>query len=502
MTALPVSLVNLGDVVDALGKRVVRLVGDRSLPVSGLSQDSRRVLAGEIFAARTGKAQSGLKYLDAALARGAVALLVEAGNVTRELQIPVVEVDDIEGAIAAGAEAAFGFPSKKLQTIGITGTNGKTTSTWLVQQALVGAGKMCASLGTLGFNFQGVSEDTGLTTPEADAICRFEKEALTRGATHFAMEVSSHALVQQRVEGKHFSVAAFTNLTQDHLDFHGSMESYFLAKARLFTDFGVEVSVIHTEHEWGKRLARMATGRVLSIGDGAGANVKVRQFELGPRGLSATVSFPSGLVDLVAPLTGKHNLENCLTALSVVEALGLDVRAAATALQNMPQVPGRMERCDAPEDDIAVIVDYAHTPDALCRALSASRELTSGRLICVFGCGGDRDAAKRPLMGESVRALADFAFITNDNPRSESPQQIARAIEAAFAGDAARYSVVLDRSCAISDAILGAAPGDVVVIAGKGHESYQIIGSVRSDFDDRAEAKRALSTRRAARRQS
>ncbi len=492
----PSRAVTVGAVAERLAGLVERVVGESSARIAGLSQDSRTLLPGEIFAARSGKTADGGAFIEVALFKGASALLLGVGMPIPATRLPVIWVNDIERAIPLAAEAAFGFPSHQLKVVGITGTNGKTTSTWLAQQALLGAGHTAASLGTLGFNFGGAWVDVGLTTPQADAVCRFEQQALSGGASHFVMEVSSHALSLHRVLGLKFSVAVFTNLTQDHLDFHGSLEAYFLAKSQLFTERAPEVSVIHTTSPWGQRLAKLAKGRVITVGLEAGTDVFPSAWQIGARRLTAKVELPSGRVELMAPLTGQHNLENCLTALAIVEGLGLDVQAAAAALATVAQVPGRMERCDSELDDVAVVVDYAHTPDALARALSAARGVGEGRLICVFGCGGDRDATKRPLMGERVRDAADFAFITNDNPRSEAPSSIARAIEAAFVGDTSRYAVVLDRAEAISTAILGAASGDVVLVAGKGHETYQIVDSVRSEFDDRAQARKALVQRR------
>ncbi len=492
----PSLAVTVGAVAECLAGWVERVVGQGSARIAGLSQDSRTILPGEIFAARAGKSEDGGAFIEVALSKGASALLLGVGMPVPATQLPVIWVNDIERAIPLAAEAAFGFPSHQLKVVGITGTNGKTTSTWLTQQALLGTGYSAASLGTLGFNFGGASIEVGLTTPQADAVCRFEQQALSRGASHFVMEVSSHALSLHRVLGLKFSVAAFTNLTQDHLDFHGSLEDYFLAKSKLFTELEPGVSVIHTTSPWGQRLAKLAKGRVITVGLQAGADVFPSAWQVGARSLTAKVKLPSGSVEFLAPLAGKHNLENCLTALAIVEGLGLDVQAAAAALATVPQVPGRMERCDSELDDVAVVVDYAHTPDALARALLAARGVGEGRLVCVFGCGGDRDATKRPLMGASVRDAADFAFITNDNPRSESPSLIARAIEAAFVGHAPSYSVVLDRAEAIATAIVGAASGDVILVAGKGHETYQIVEGVRSPFDDRVQARKALAQRR------
>jgi UDP-N-acetylmuramoyl-L-alanyl-D-glutamate--2,6-diaminopimelate ligase len=310
------------------------------------------------------------------------------------------------------------------------------------------------------------------------------------------MEASSHALVQTRVEALSFAVAAFTNLTQDHLDFHGSMDAYAAAKLRLFTELAPRASVVNVDDAFGETIAKRAAGRVLTVSQHPGADVHARSVSFGPRGISARVVLPSGEVELETRLVGAHNLDNLLLALAIVEALGLDPAPAARGFALAAQVPGRLERCDAPEDDVLVLVDYAHTPDALERALAAARPLTTGTLVCVFGCGGDRDAGKRPKMGDAVGRGADRAIVTNDNPRSEDPRAIADAIVAGLAPHAIPHEVELDRALAIERAIAGASPGDVVLIAGKGHEPYQIVGTERRAFDDRTEARGALARRR------
>jgi UDP-N-acetylmuramoyl-L-alanyl-D-glutamate--2,6-diaminopimelate ligase len=447
-----------------------------------------------------------------------------------------VLVDDVRVAVGLAAEAVHGHPTERLSVIGITGTNGKTTTAWLVQHALESAGAATARLGTLGYSFRADTVDESLTTPEADEVSRYAARAVERGASHLVMEVSSHALAQARVDAVTFAVAAFTNLTQDHLDYHRSMEDYAGAKARLFRDLRPRASVIHVGDAFGVTLATESKGTVLTVGRGAGCDVRAENVELDANGIRALIHLPSCDVPLESRLVGAHNLDNLLVTLGIVEALGLDVRSAAQGLSSAPPVPGRLERCDSPSDDVTVLVDYAHTPDALTRVLAAVRGLRgggqprpaggdvrasagsggdvepprktggvepprklTGKVHCVFGCGGERDPGKRPKMGAAVGAGADRATVTNDNPRSEDPRLIADAIEVGLRSSGIEYDVELDRALAIERAVLGAAAGDVILLAGKGHEPYQIVGSEKRVFDDREEARRALHERRRAR---
>jgi UDP-N-acetylmuramoyl-L-alanyl-D-glutamate--2,6-diaminopimelate ligase len=337
-----------------------------------------------------------------------------------------------------------------------------------------------------------------LTTPEADDIARCLLEVKKRGGTHLVMEVSSIAVVQERVSGLRFRAAAFTNLTQDHLDFHGTLEAYAEAKAELFTRLSPDASVIHVGDAFGQKLAGRVRSGLLTVGRHDG-QIRVVESELSARGIRAKVITPRGECELVSPLVGEHNLENLLVALGILVALGSRPALAAQALSQAPQVPGRLERCEGPDDDIMVAVDYAHTPDALARVLAAVRALGQGRVLCVFGCGGDRDPTKRAPMGEAVGRGADYAIVTSDNPRSEAAQDIVDMIVPglAAAGASGAYEIELDRAQAIEKAVFDAQPGDVVLIAGKGHEDYQIVGTEKRHFDDREEARRALSLRRA-----
>ena len=502
MTKLALTLpapveVSLLDVGMALAAFAPRLEGDGAVRVSGVRQDSRQVEQGDLFAARPGERTSGLDFAREALGRGAVALLAAHGSGAGALGVPLLEVRDVRGAIAHAAERVYGHPSHALSLIGITGTNGKTTTSVLLEHALKALRARPARLGTLGFSFEGEQTEGGLTTPEADDITRAIASVVGVGGTHFVMEVSSHALSLARVDALRFRVAAFTNLSQDHLDFYPTMADYGAAKARLFTDLSPEVSVIACDGEFGVELARRAKGRVITTGRSPDALVRPLSATVDARGVRAEVSTPAGTLLLESRLLGEHNLENLLLALGVLLALDFDAEEAARALGSAPAVPGRLERCDDDGDDIRVLVDYAHTPDALSRVLSAVGRITPGELVCVFGCGGDRDPDKRRKMGAAVGQGAARAILTSDNPRSEDPAAIAAAVEVGLRGGSASYEVELDRARAIERAVLGARPGDSVLIAGKGHEPYQIIGTERRAFDDRVEAKQALAHRRA-----
>jgi UDP-N-acetylmuramoyl-L-alanyl-D-glutamate--2,6-diaminopimelate ligase len=486
----------LGDLVRELARVGARLSGDANVVVSDVRQDSRRVLAGDLFVARGGARFDGAAFVAQAMERGARAVMANWDTALPELAVPVVRVDDVRLALGLAAEAVHGHPTKELRVAGVTGTNGKTTTAWLVEQALDAAGAPAARLGTLGYSFRNDRVDESMTTPEADEVSRYAARARLRGASHLVMEVSSHALAQARVDAVTFAVAAFTNLTQDHLDFHQSMHVYAEAKARLFVELEPSASVIHVDDPFGAELARRVKGPLIRVGKGSDSDVCPVDIVVDAAGIRGTIRLPSGNVSLESRLVGAHNLENLLVTLGVVEALGLDAKKAAAGLATAPAVPGRLERCDEPSDDVTVLVDYAHTPDALTRVLAAVRSLGTGKIHCVFGCGGDRDPGKRPLMGAAVGKGADRATITNDNPRSEEPSRIAEAIEAGLRPSGIPYDVVLDRAEAIERAVLAAAPGDVILLAGKGHEPYQIIGTQTRAFDDRAEARRALEKRR------
>ncbi len=495
-----------------------RIVGDGAVRVFGVHHDSRAVEAGDLFVVRRGQTSDGAAFVGAAKARGAVALLAADGAALDAHGLPVVFVPDAVRGLALAAAAIYEHPSFGIEVVGITGTNGKTTTTHLVRAAIDGVlgGARCALIGTVGYRYKDLAFEAHHTTPEADELARAMLAMKRAGATQIAMEVSSIALSLGRVHAVRFTVGAFTNLTQDHLDFHGTMEAYGEAKAKLFLDQGPQIGVVCIDSAFGRALAervetasvRLASTHDLSaaravirvsakVEGSADADIAPTALELTARGIRATLKTPRGPIELTSPLVGAHNVENLVVALGIVHALQLDLRAAAEALATEPGAPGRLERCDGPRDDVAVLVDYAHTPDALARALDALRPVTRGRLICVFGCGGDRDKGKRGPMGRAVAERADVAFVTSDNPRSEDPAAIAAPIVAEILASATKmvHVLELDRARAIARAVAEATPGDTILIAGKGHEDYQIIGAEKRHFDDREEARRALAAR-------
>jgi UDP-N-acetylmuramoyl-L-alanyl-D-glutamate--2,6-diaminopimelate ligase len=496
----------LGDLAREL-PMATRVEGDASVRVTGVRHDSRSVEPGELFVARRGETVDGSRFVADAVARGATAVMAAPGSVEpAAVSVPILFASEPARGLAFAASAVYGNPSFSLDVVGITGTNGKTTTVHLVRAAVDGALGVASTgtLGTVGHAFGAWSAPAEHTTPEADEIARVLAAMRDRGATHAAMEVSSHALALQRVVAVHFRVAAFTNLTQDHLDFHGSMPAYAEAKAKLFTELGPASAVLNVDDPMGRSLAGRVRAPLVRVS--ARVHAGPAEADLAPRvvasdakGIRATVRTPAGDVTLASRLVGAHNLENLLVALGVAHALELDLGRAAEALSREAGAPGRLERCDSPDDDVVVLVDYAHTPDALGRVLDALRATSPGRLLCVFGCGGDRDPTKRVPMGRAVGSRADVAYVTSDNPRSESP-----ALIAATAADGVRAAglepiVELDRATAIDRAVASAAPGDVVLVAGKGHENYQIVGGVKIPFDDRVQARDALVRRRAAR---
>ena len=481
--------------------------------VSGVHHDSRRVEPGDLFVARAGAHTSGARFIADAVARGAVAVLVERGAQVDTRGAPRLEAADVPRALAFAAAAVYGHPTFALEVIGVTGTNGKTTTAHLVRAVVDACGGRCGIVGTLGYRFGDLDLPPTHTSPEADELARLAAAMRARGASHLVMEVSSIALAARRADAVRFRAVAFTNLTQDHLDYHGTMEAYGAAKARLFFDLAPGAAAVNVDDPFGAELARrLAPGGPEGRREAPLARFSARVgaapelAELAPvvlsmthAGIALTARTPAGEVTLRSPLLGAHNVENLLTALSLAWLLDFDVAVAARALSAPIPIPGRLERCDQPgADDVAVLVDYAHTPDALARVLGSVHGLGAGRVICVFGCGGDRDPGKRPRMGEAVGARADLAIVTNDNPRGEDPQAIADAILPGLRGGRAEILVELDRRRAIERAVIDAAPGDVVLIAGKGHEPYQITGATTLPFDDRDEARRALAMRRGA----
>jgi UDP-N-acetylmuramoyl-L-alanyl-D-glutamate--2,6-diaminopimelate ligase len=475
--------------------------------VKGLCADSRQVQAGDLFLGMLGSRVDGGEFVGEALTRGAVAALLSQEawkKVSGEaewgsqplLLLPRVGLNK---AVAQVAAAFYGFPARQLILVGVTGTNGKTTTTHLIEHLLQAAGRPVALLGTLYNRWPGHYEVTPHTTLFPLELQRSLRQAKEAGAEVAVMEVSSHALAQDRAWGCAFAAAVWTNLTQDHLDFHGSMENYWQAKATLFRpEYLQGRAVVNADDAGGRRLLGAISAPLepwaYSLKPLEGIpGLWPSQVHLHPTGLKATLHTPMGSFAVEAPLVGSFNLSNLLAAVGVALHLGIPPEAIQSALPRFPGVPGRMERVSLPGQDITVIVDYAHTPDGLENLLKALRPQVQGRLICVFGCGGDRDRGKRPQMGRIAATWADQVIVTSDNPRTEDPQRILQDILAGIPGFP--WAVEVDRRQAIRLAILEAQPGDTVVIAGKGHEDYQILGTEKIPFDDREEAREALALR-------
>ncbi|WP_272477507.1 UDP-N-acetylmuramoyl-L-alanyl-D-glutamate--2,6-diaminopimelate ligase [Baekduia alba] len=468
------------------------LFEDRSLPqvdVSALAYDARAVTPGAAFFCVRGFTADGHRYAPDALANGAVALVVDH---PLNLGIPEVLVPDVRASMAPAAARFNGDPTARLATVGITGTNGKTTTSYLTRALLEAAGRQTGLMGTVTSWVGGVEHPVVRTTPEAIDLQRQFRAMVEARSPDVAavMEVSSHALALHRADAIHWDVAAFTNLTQDHLDFHADMEDYFQAKRLLFEVAAAQGATLVTcvDDAYGARLARDFPETV-TIGIDA-PDAALRAVDLRPGG--AFTDFTVDGLALRAPLPGRFNVLNALVALAAARALGVDDATIAAALPTAGGVPGRFEPVDAGQD-FAVIVDYSHKPDALDNVLRTAREMATNKLIVVVGAGGDRDRGKRPLMGAAAAQHADRVVITSDNPRSEDPEAIIAAVAEGAGPDALR---VADRRDAIVAAIDGAGPGDVVVIAGKGHETYQeVAGGVKLPFDDREVAREALRAR-------
>lgn len=471
--------------------------------IGGVTSDSRQVRRGCLFVALRGTRMDGLKFAPEAVRRGAAAVVADRPMRGAELRRVVrIRVRDAGMAYGILASEFYGRPTERLRIHGVTGTNGKTTTTYLIRRLLMGAGIKTALLGTVNEEIPGRPPvPSALTTPDAVNMNRFFRQALDAGCEAGVCEVSSHALDQRRVWGIRFHTVVFTNLTQDHLDYHRTMEKYFEAKKKLFVEYEYEKAVVNIDDAYGRRLAALLerAGRpVVTFGRRRGATVRILSARSDLRGTRARLNAFGKDIPLRLSLIGDYNLSNAAAALS---ACGdpANVSTLARLLAGASAPPGRMERVDAGQAFVA-LVDYAHTPDALEKLLLACRRLNPRRLICLFGCGGDRDRTKRPKMARVVTRLADFAIVTSDNPRAENPMDIIRDIRPGFRGrEGQTYVVEPDRRRAIALACRMARRGEIVAMAGKGHETYQIIGTTKFPFDDRKVARTAiLETLRAA----
>lgn len=477
-----------------------KLAGDGETEFHGIEKDSRKVSPGQLFICVPGYTVDGHAYAGEAEKRGAAAIVSER---LLDISLPQLIVKDSRLAMAVIADYVYEHPSRSIGLIGVTGTNGKTTTTYLIEQIFNYNNMPTGVIGTIERRFGGVSEAMSGTTPEADALQRYLAGMRDAGAQYCAMEVSSHALEQGRVKGCRFRTAIFTNLSQDHLDYHGTMEKYADAKGLFFSRLGNGYSlnaeerfyaVLNSDDPASARFRSITSAEVITYGLGMEADVRAVDIDICAGGASFRIICFAGEADISMRLTGKFNVYNALAATTAALIEGIELERIKDALEAIPGVPGRVETIETGRD-FSVIVDYAHTPDGLDNVLGAVKELARNRVICVFGCGGDRDRGKRPLMAQVAAKHADKLVVTSDNPRNEDPLAIIADIERGLleAGVAReRYIVESDRRQAIEKAVEMASPGDVVLIAGKGHETYQLIGGATYPFDDRIVAKEAI----------
>jgi len=468
------------------------LTGDlKKVPVTGLEYDSRRVEAGFLFFAFSGARADGREFAQQALAKGAVATV-------SELPAPQgfpgnwIQVEHGKQALALAARNFYGSPDKSLRLTGVTGTNGKTTTTFLIDAVLRAAGMTTALVGTIEYRIAGQIRPAVNTTPESLDLYRLFDELEQAGGTHVTMEVSSHALALGRVYGIPFHTAVFTNLTRDHLDFHHTMEEYFAAKRILFAPEGApapEWAVINTDDEYGRQI--LPVSNTLRYGFQAGADLLGSSLQMNFEGLRMTVAYRGEQVQLTSPLVGKFNAYNILAACGTALSYGLDWGTITQAIRTAPRVPGRFESVQQGQPFL-IVVDYAHTDDALRNVISVARELHPKRVITLFGCGGDRDRSKRPLMAQAAAEMSDFVVLTSDNPRSEDPLTIMNDALVGLRRFDTAHTLEPDRTRAIRAALTEARSGDIVILAGKGHETYQILKDRVIHFDDREVARDVL----------
>ena len=489
----PVRLLKLLRGVEADGAGVH---GD--LEIAEVAYDSRKVKPGTLFVAIHGEKTDGNEFIAEAIARGAVAIVSEqARRESIPAEVPWIKVPFARRALALIAANYFGRPAEVLKLVGVTGTNGKTTTSFLVDSILRAAGCEVGLLGTISYRLVREARPAIHTTPESLDLQNFLADVVRAGGTHAVLEASSHALAQDRLWGCPFAVAIFTNLTRDHLDYHKNLDDYFAAKRRLFEGTGAAApgtGVVNRDDAYGKQLAGLAA-RTLTYGLEPGADITTRKPALSFSGLEFTAETPIGKIEVRSPLVGRINVYNILAAIGAGVALGLPMDVISTGIAQLASVPGRFERINA-DQPFLVIVDYAHTDDALRNLLSTAKELNpDGRIITLFGCGGDRDRAKRPLMGEAAGRLSDIVVLTSDNPRSEDPLLIINDAIVGLQRTNTKFLVEPDRERAIEIALDQARPGDIVLLAGKGHETTQVLRDRTIDFDDRQMARQMLRHR-------
>jgi UDP-N-acetylmuramoyl-L-alanyl-D-glutamate--2,6-diaminopimelate ligase len=460
--------------------------GDHDTDIHGISYDSRSVRDGDLFVAIKGEKSDGAWFIAQAIEKGAAAIASE-NEIAPEWNTSAIVVPDARKFLAEISQVFYGHPSEELTLVAITGTNGKTTTSYLMDSIYRSAGITSCLVGTIGMRIGSKSFHSEHTTPESSDLTRFFRQAVTESCTHGALEVSSHSLVLKRVYGTRFRVGVFMNLTRDHLDFHKDMESYFRAKQLLFSSENgnrVESAVINTDDPYGKRLASEIGRDCLSFGFNSDAQVHVLEHQSRVDGTDLQLQTPAGEMRFQLHLIGRPNIYNVMAATGTALSLGIHPEKIRMGMEGLEGVPGRVERVHAGQD-FTVVVDYAHSPDSLENVLNTVSQLPHEKIITVFGCGGDRDRTKRPIMGEIAVRMSDFVLATSDNPRSEDPLAILKEIETSLHKGPAAYKIEPDRRKAIKFAVTMARKGDVVVIAGKGHEDYQILGDRTIHFDDR-----------------
>ncbi len=469
------------------GIEVIGMTGSDEVKVSGISYDSRKVQPGQLFVALKGETADGHRFIRSALNNGAVAVIHEEeleGVDDLASTATFIRVHDTRRALSLASQVWYHAPSRSMTIIGVTGTNGKTTTTYILKEILEAWGKKVGLIGTIQYMIGDAVYQATHTTPESLEFQKLLYEMLAAGCSHVVTEVSSHALSQKRVDGTVFRAGIFTNLTRDHLDFHGTMDNYFLSKQRFFSELleRTATAVVNLDDPWGRKLAESISAHVYTYGLESGADLLASEIKTSFDGLKFRISTRGRTYDAASPLVGLPNVYNILAAAGAAAAVGVPWNVIMEGIRRSPSIRGRFEKVDAGQKFLAII-DYAHTEDALERLIYTARGLTKGKIITVFGCGGNRDRGKRPRMGAIATRLSDFVIITSDNPRSENPDEIIREVAA---GAARRnYLTEPDRKEAIKRAVLMAEKNDIVLIAGKGHEEYQEIGGKRFPFNDR-----------------
>jgi UDP-N-acetylmuramoyl-L-alanyl-D-glutamate--2,6-diaminopimelate ligase len=488
------------------------LFGKDNVEIKGISYDSRTVKDGYAFFALHGSSVNGKNFIPQALSKGAA--LIVADEKLKNLPVPTIQADDVISFMSAFGAKFFNYPDKELKIIAVTGTNGKTTTAYMIESILVSAGKKCAVLGTINYRFNNKIFPAPNTTPQSIDLFKMMRDMVDAQVEYLIMEVSSHSLVLGRVAGIEFDAAIWTNLTQDHLDFHKDMDSYFAAKVKLFESLSKagavkpnKLAIINIDDDYGKKLLHLIDKSVKTVSYSLNSNSQA-DFEAQNISLSSsggTFDLKTSVADIKAEIKhiGKHNIYNALAALAANISMGIKIEDAANALKEAAQAPGRLEKVGGDNLAFSVMVDYAHTDDALKNVLTALRALKPSRIITVFGCGGDRDRLKRPKMGEVASEFSDFVFITSDNPRTEDPDRIILDIEVGMKRQtSSSYKVVPDREEAIKAAIMMAGKGDIVLLAGKGHEDYQIVGKEKKHFDDKEIAQKHIAKKTSSKKPS